>query len=93
MLPLTLKWAEQAGVSVAAALQKITANPAALLGLEAGKIAIGAPADLCIFDPAAFWALTPQTLRSQGKNSPWMRRELQVRVTHTLIDGVLVFKA
>ncbi|MBL0122117.1 MAG: dihydroorotase [Betaproteobacteria bacterium] len=93
LLPLTLKWAEQAGVSVAAALQKITANPAALLGLEAGKIAIGAPADLCIFDPAAFWALTPQTLRSQGKNSPWMRRELQVRVTHTLIDGVLVFKA
>jgi dihydroorotase len=93
LLPLTLKWAERAGITVAAALQKITASPAALLGLDAGRIAVDAPADLCIFDPVAFWALTPQTLRSQGKNSPWMRRELQVRVTHTLIDGMLVFKA
>jgi dihydroorotase len=93
LLPLTLKWAEQAGVSVAAALQKITAGPAGLLGLEAGQLAVGAPADLCIFDPAAFWALTPQTLRSQGKNSPWLRRELRVRVTHTLVNGELVFKA
>ena len=93
LLPLTLKWAEQAGVSVAAALQKITAGPAGLLGLNAGKFALGAPADVCIFDPAAFWALTPQTLRSQGKNTPWLRRELQGRVTHTLVNGTLVFKA
>ena len=93
LLPLTLKWAEQAGVGIATALQKITAGPAGLLGLDAGKLAVGSPADLCIFDPAAFWALTPQTLRSQGKNSPYMRRELQARVTHTLVDGALVFKA
>ncbi|MEO8102300.1 MAG: dihydroorotase [Betaproteobacteria bacterium] len=93
LLPLTLKWAEQAGVDVASALQKITAGPAGLLGLDAGKLVAGAPADLCIFDPTAFWAVTPQTLRSQGKNTPWLRRELQARVTHTLIGGELVFKA
>jgi dihydroorotase len=93
LLPLTLKWAQQADVSVAVALQKITGGPAALLGLEAGKLACGAPADLCIFDPVAFWALTAHTLRSQGKNSPWLRRELQARVTHTLVNGALVFKA
>lgn len=93
LLPLTLKWAEQAGVTVAAAMQKITAGPAGLLGLDAGRLSVGAPADLCIFDPAAFWALTPQTLRSQGKNTPWLRRELQGRVTHTLVNGALVFKA
>ena len=92
LLPLTLKWAEQAGVSVAAALQKISAGPAGLLGLPAGKFVVGAPADVCIFDPAAFWALTPQTLRSQGKNTPYLRRELQGRVTHTLVNGALVFK-
>ena len=93
LLPLTLKWAGQAGVSDAIALQKITTRPAALLALEAGKLMVGAPADLCIFDPAAFWALTPQTLRSQGKNTPWLRRELQARVTHTLVSGSLIFKA
>ena len=51
LLPLTLKWAEQAGVGIATALQKITAGPAGLLGLDAGKLAVGSPADLCIFDP------------------------------------------
>ena len=72
---------------------KITGDPAGLLGLEAGKLAAGAPADICIFDPAAFWALTSQTLRSQGKNTPYLRRELQGRVTYTLVNGAVIFKA
>ncbi len=93
LLPLTLKWAVQANVEVAVALGKITASPAALLGVSAGRIVAGAPADVCVFDPAAYWALTAQTLRSQGKNTPWLRRELQGRVTHTIVDGALVFKA
>ncbi len=93
LLPLTLKWAAQANVDVAVALGKITASPAALLGVSAGRIVAGAPADVCVFDPAAYWALTAQTLRSQGKNTPWLRRELQGRVTHTIVDGALVFKA
>lgn len=96
LLPLTLKWAEQAKVSIADALQKITSAPSALLPREIGhqgKLAAGAPADVCVFDPAAFWAVTPQTLRSQGNNTPYLRRELQGRVTHTLVNGALVFKA
>ena len=80
LLPLTLKWAAAAGVSTPAALHKVTGCAARLLGLDSGVLAIGAPADLCIFDPAAFWAVTPQTLRSQGKNTPYLRREMQARV-------------
>jgi len=97
LLPLTLKWAGHASVSMADALRKITSAPSALLRREVGHpgggLAVGAAADLCIFDPAAFWAVTPQTLRSQGKNTPYLRRELQGRVTHTLVNGALVFKA
>ena len=93
LLPLTLKWAAQANVDVGTALGKITGSPAALLRVDTGKIAPGAPADICIFDPAAYWALTAQTLRSQGKNTPWLRRELLGRVTHTIINGAMVFKA
>ena len=59
----------------------------------AGSLAIGQPADTCIFDPTAFWAVTAQTLRSQGKNSPYLRREFEGRVTHTLVNGALVFHA
>ena len=93
LLPLTLKWAERAGVATSLALEKISGNPARLLGLTAGSLAAGQPADICVFDPKAFWAVTSQTLRSQGKNSPYLRRELEGRVTHTLVNGKLVFQA
>ena len=93
LLPLTLKWAWQAGVPVSFALQKISGDPARLLGLAAGALAIGEPADICIFDPKAYWAVTAQTLRSQGKNSPYLRRELEGRVSHTVIEGRLVFQS
>ena len=93
LLPLTLKWAQHAGVAVPLALQKISADPARLLGLNAGSLGIGQPADICIFDPKAFWAVTARTLRSQGKNSPYLRRELEGRVSHTLVEGKLVFQS
>ena len=93
LLPLTLKWAERAGVATSLALEKISGNPARLLGLTAGSLAAGQPADICVFDPKAFWAVTSQTLRSQGKNSPYLRRELEGRVTHTLVNGKLVFQS
>ena len=93
LLPLTLKWAAAAGVSTPAALHKVTGCAARLLGLDSGVLAIGAPADLCIFDPAAFWAVTPQTLRSQGKNTPYLRREMQARVAMTVVGGRVVYTA
>ncbi|MBL8520964.1 MAG: dihydroorotase [Betaproteobacteria bacterium] len=91
LLPLTLKWAEQVRWGMAEALARVTASPARLIGAQAGTIAPGAPADLCIFDPAAYWAVTRETLRSQGKNTPWLRREIQARVVTTLVGGRLVY--
>jgi dihydroorotase len=93
LLPLTLKWAANANVAMPFALSKISSDPARLLALPAGTLEIGQPADICVFDPKAFWAVTAQTLRSQGKNSPYLRRELESRVTHTLVNGMLVFQA
>ena len=93
LLPLTLKWAAHATVPLPFALQKVSCDPARLLGVSAGSLRVGQPADICIFDPKAFWAVTSQTLRSQGKNSPYLRRELEGRVTHTLVNGKLVFQS
>jgi dihydroorotase len=90
LLSLTLKWAETANLPLPKALAKITADPAALLGLAVGKLAVGAPADICIFNPQAFWVITAQTLVSQGKNTPYLARELQGKVTHTLVNGRIV---
>lgn len=91
LLPLTLKWAEQEGVALPAALARITCAPAEILGLSGGTLAIGAAADLCIFDPAANWTLTPEALKSRGKNSPWLGYQMSGKVRHTLVDGRLVF--
>jgi dihydroorotase len=93
LLPLTLKWAEQANVPLAKALAKITLHPSDVLKKTQGRFAVGLPADVCIFDPRAFWAVTRETLVSQGKNSPFLSRELQGKVTHTICAGRIVFSA
>ena len=87
LLPLTLKWATEAGVSLPKALARITADPAAILGSDRGQLAVGAVADVCVFDPEANWRLLPEALRSKGKNTPFLGYELQGRVTACLIGG------
>lgn len=91
LLPLTLKWAEAAGLPLSQALARITAAPAAVLGLDAGHLGIGAAADVCIFDPEATWQLTPEALKSRGKNSPWLGYYLSGKVRNTLVGGRVVY--
>ena len=92
LLPLTLKWAAGKKVALPAALARITAQPAAILGLDAGHLAVGQAADVCIFDPAAHWVVEPQALRSQGKNTPFLGLEVPGRVRYTLVSGQIVFE-
>jgi dihydroorotase len=90
LLPLTLKWAAAAGVPLPAALARLTIAPAEVLGLDAGHLGVGTPADICIFDPEATWLLTPETLRSRGKNSPWLGYPMTGKVKATLVGGRVV---
>jgi dihydroorotase len=92
LLPLTLKWAHEIGLPLVKALAYITQHPAAILGVEAGRIAVGQPADLCLFDPAADWLVSRDNLLSLGKNSPFLGFEMQGRVQYTLIDGHLDYR-
>jgi dihydroorotase len=93
LLPLTLKWAETAKVGLPTALGRITAAPAEILGLPGGHLAVGAVADLCIFDPDATWQLTAESLKSRGKNSPWLGYMMTGRVKATLVGGKVVYTA
>ncbi len=63
-----------------------------LLGTSA-SLAVGEPADLCIFDPRATWKVDRGTLASQGKNTPFLGAELAGRVRCTLVDGQVVHEA
>lgn len=93
LLPLTLKWAEEAKVDLPTALARITSAPAEVLGLASGQLAVGSPADICVFDPEVTWQLTPEALKSRGKNSPWMGYMMTGKVSHTLVGGRLVYQA
>ena len=93
LLPLTLKWAMEARVPLARALAAVTSGPAAVLRLDAGAIVVGAEADLCIFDPDAHVRVTPESLRSQGKNTPFLGYELPGHVRYTLMAGQVVHES
>lgn len=92
LLPLTLQWAAQSRLPLPSALARITCDPAAVLGIDAGSLRIGAPADICLFDPAEPWRILPETLRSQGKNTPFLGYELSGRVHMTVVGGRVVFE-
>ena len=93
LLPLTLLWAEQSELPLATALARVTCDPAAILGIDAGSLRIGSPADVCVFDPAESWRVTAESLRSQGKNTPYLGYEVSGRVRMTLVGGRIVFEA
>ena len=93
LLPLALKWGEAHKLPLAAALARISTEPAKILGLDAVRVAPGAPADLAIFDPRAAFRVAPQTLKSQGKNTPFLGYELFGRVRCTLVAGNVVYEA
>jgi len=93
LLPLALKWGIERKLTLAQTLARITSEPARILGVASGRIEPGAPADLAIFDPQAGWRVTPQVLKSQGKNSPFLGMELAGRVRATIVAGNVVYEA
>ncbi|WP_250526183.1 dihydroorotase [Caballeronia sp. GAWG2-1] len=93
LLSLTVKWAHEANLPLAKALARITSAPADVLKLPAGRITVGALADLCVFDAAAEWRVDPKKLKSQGHNSPFLGYELPARVRATIVGGHLAYES
>ena len=61
-----------------------------------GRLAVGAAADICVFDPQATWQVTPEALRSQGKHTPFAFEvsgmSMSGRVRATLVGGQLAYQ-
>jgi dihydroorotase len=93
LLPLMLKWGAAQKLSLGATLARITSEPAKILGASSGRIAVGSPADLAIFDPQAPLRVSAEALKSQGKNTPFIGYELAGRVRYTLVAGNVVYEA
>jgi dihydroorotase len=92
LLPLALKWGAAQNLPLAATLARITSDPARILGVSSGRLVLDAPADLAIFDPREPLRLSPEMLKSQGKNTPFIGYELVGRVRYTLVAGNVVYE-
>ncbi|MBM3365840.1 MAG: dihydroorotase [Betaproteobacteria bacterium] len=94
LLSLAIKWAQDAhssGADLSKAIARITCDAARVAGINAGSLAIGGVADVCVFDPAARWKVEPAALRSQGKHTPLIGYELPAQVRHTIVSGRVAF--
>ena len=93
LLPLTLKWAQESKLPLVKALARVTCDPARILGIDAGHLGLNAVADVCVFDPEGWFKVSPETLKSQGKNTPFLGYELPGRVRYTFVAGHLCYEA
>lgn len=92
LLSLVLELVEAGVMDLARALSTVTYNPAKILGRSVGQIAVGARADLCLFDPSARWVPSAENWLSRGQNTPFFGRELCGQVRYTISNGRLVYE-
>ena len=93
LLPAALQLFHGGHLTLPALWRALALNPARLLGLPAGRLVAGAPADLVLFDPDTPFVLDRAALRSKSKNTPYDLRRMQGRVLRTWVDGREVFAA
>jgi dihydroorotase len=91
LLAVTLARVHGGDLPLAEAVALLTCRPAALLGIEAGRLRAGAPADLCLFDPDRAWQVKAGQLPGKAQNSPFDGRALEGRVLGTWKAGRRVF--
>jgi dihydroorotase len=91
LLSLTLRLADEGVCSRGEAIALLTTNPAREISIDAGHLAPGQAADICIFDPEETWELTPDSLYCRGQSSPFIGQTLKGKVSHTLINGRVVY--
>lgn len=93
LLPLTLKWADETKTPWVQALSLVTHKPANVLAEDTGRLAVGAKADITVFNPKAAWQVTEESLLSSGKETPYSGLELEGRAVYTWVGGDLRYGA
>jgi len=92
LLSVSLELYHNRHLSLLEVLKLVTSAPAGLMGLPAGSLKEGAPADLILFDPDEGWKVDADKLVGKAQNSPFDGRPVQGRVLRTVIDGRPVFE-
>ena len=91
LLPAAIRLHHSDGLSLPQLWRAMALNPAKRLGLPCGRLALGAPADLVLFDPDAPFVLDRFALLSKSKNTPFDGAKMEGRVLSTWVSGVCVY--
>ncbi|MEG2420409.1 MAG: dihydroorotase [Oscillospiraceae bacterium] len=73
-------------------LRKMTMDPACILRIPRGRLAIGGEGDVTIFDPNEEWTVDPEQFASMGRNTPFAGKKLKGRVKYTIVGGNVVYQ-
>ncbi|MDT4825347.1 Dihydroorotase-like protein [compost metagenome] len=92
LLPLAMTLVQDGLLDLPTLLARLSHGPAQALRLPAGRLAVGAPADLLLFDPQAS-TLAGETWYSKGANCPFLGHCLPGAVRYTLVDGHISYQA
>ncbi len=93
VLPLMLRLVAQKTLTLAQGIAKLSAEPAHILGINAGHLALESVADACIFNVSENWQINAETWKSRGQNTPFWQETMQGKVTHTLQAGKIIYSA
>ena len=72
-------------------IEKMSVNPARILGINAGTLSEGAPADIVLIDPDEEWTVDVNRLHGKSKNTPFKGLTLTGRVKRTVLGGKTVY--
>lgn len=92
-LPAAMRLYHAGHLDLPALFRAMALNPANRLGLPQGRLTVGAPADLILFDPDAPFLMDRFRLRSKSKNTPFDGARMEGKVLATWVGGIQVFAA
>jgi len=72
-------------------VEKMSYNPAKMLGIDKGKLEIGGIADITIIDPICEYTIDTNTFLSKSKNSPFNGKKVSGKVKYTIVNGKIVY--
>jgi len=90
---LNTRLVEPGILSLGSVLERLSAGPARIYGLEPPRIAVGAPANLVVLDLEATWCVADDEFRSRSANSWLLGSTLKGKVVRTVADGKIAFAA
>jgi dihydroorotase len=90
-LPLSLALVREGVLTLQQLIEKMSCNPAKILGVNRGSLKAGSVADITVIDPDKNWTVVAEQLASKSKNSPWLGETMIGAAAVTVVAGKVVF--